>query len=436
MLFFINLFVSLLFLLSCDKSFVNDEKMHTQKQTQEKLANGDGEISEEYKALAAKHSKLAKECELISEEYKALAVEHTKLAQKHKSDSAKYKALADKKQEEEEEEKKKIPTNTKQPVPFPEKTAWQKDKEFLETICKKLYSIFPENSYQSLMAKAKEMKIPPKYSKEMQDVATSYELDFDQILFLNTYLDIAETFGCTTFAILPSRSNNNKLLMGRNLDYQSFNILYESKTVYYDAEDQKNFIISISWPGLVGVLSAMNRHGLSLAIMEVTYDKFAPHMPYPMIMRQILESCKNVEDVKKFMREHEQDISSSFQFMAVDINRAIVVEASLNENNKGITAFREPGLENVLKACNHFEKLREMSPTVGIEREIFFRKEMENINKKYDIADIKKILKVTALGSNLQSMIFIPSEYKILLALGSKKLPAVDSEYCSIEFPN
>ena len=103
---------------------------------------------------------------------------------------------------------------------------------------------------------------------------------------------------CSTVTLPASASPDGVARFGRNLDFPSFD-LADTQTVVqiYRPDDGRNAFMAVGWPGMAGVLSGMNEHGLTLANMEVRRPSRLPSaMPYILLYRTVLERCTTVEE--------------------------------------------------------------------------------------------------------------------------------------------
>src|SRR5690606_9849818 len=65
--------------------------------------------------------------------------------------------------------------------------------------------------------------------------------------------------GCSSFAVWGDRSADGKLLIARNLDFYLNDDFAENKMVYFVRPENGIPFMSISWAGMIGVVSGMNK---------------------------------------------------------------------------------------------------------------------------------------------------------------------------------
>jgi predicted choloylglycine hydrolase len=76
---------------------------------------------------------------------------------------------------------------------------------------------------------------------------------------------------------------------------------------------------------MIGVLSGMNEHGLTLANMEVDRGLRLPSaMPYTLLYRTILERCRTVDEAIALLRATPRQTANNLMLMDASGDRAVV----------------------------------------------------------------------------------------------------------------
>ena len=95
---------------------------------------------------------------------------------------------------------------------------------------------------------------------------------YHRFVFLNALYDIALSFehspllGCTSFALTDGAALDGHVVLARNFDFEAGPVFDEKKAVFLVRETGRIPYASVSWPGLVGAVSAMNAEGLALVV--------------------------------------------------------------------------------------------------------------------------------------------------------------------------
>jgi predicted choloylglycine hydrolase len=168
-------------------------------------------------------------------------------------------------------------------------------------------------------------KISPAHMEEIVSLAESSGIEQRTILLAQCFLDLTNSVACATIALPASASPDGVARMGRNLDFPSLNIADKLSVVMVYKPAGAYQFVAIGWPGLVGVLSGMNEHGLTLANMEVSRaPRFPSAMPYPLLYRTVLEKCRNVDDAIALLERTPRQSANNLMLMDAAGNRAVV----------------------------------------------------------------------------------------------------------------
>ena len=143
------------------------------------------------------------------------------------------------------------------------------------------------------MSRVMEKSIPAEYIKEMKAFAKAAGMKYEDILLANTVFDIKRVIFCTTFVATGKRSADGKPVFGRNLDFPTMGVAHRFSCVVVYHPTKGRAVASVSFPGLIGVLSGLNDVGVAAAVMEVHLQGAqiqAP--PYAMVFRTALTEAE------------------------------------------------------------------------------------------------------------------------------------------------
>jgi len=127
--------------------------------------------------------------------------------------------------------------------------------------------------------------MPPAFREELKGLSSGSGVSHSDLLMMNTLDDLLNVLrrlaprvpklGCSSFALLGERCRDSAMLHGRNLDYHFrgtsledhgavARLLAGQSLVFVYRPSGRAAFISIGWPGLVGVTTAINQEGLCL----------------------------------------------------------------------------------------------------------------------------------------------------------------------------
>lgn len=138
---------------------------------------------------------------------------------------------------------------------------------------------------------------------------------YQRLVFLNALYDIALSFegtplvGCTTFFV-DARATGGGVLLARAFDFDVHPVFDQKKTVFSVLEDGRIPFLSVSWPGLVGVVSGMNEAGVAVVVhgarMGVTATSGEPVVH---ALRRVLSSARTAQDATRALADREPLVS-------------------------------------------------------------------------------------------------------------------------------
>jgi isopenicillin-N N-acyltransferase-like protein len=139
----------------------------------------------------------------------------------------------------------------------------------------------------------------PALHEELLGIAEGSGRGFEQILFLNSMLELEDLrpaslgarllnkrlWGCTSFVVLPKASADGHVYVGQTFDmeqyYRRFNVIFR---IVHD-DGHRELVYSLA--GLLG-LNGMNSSGIGLAINKLVATDARPGALYPQLVRQAL----------------------------------------------------------------------------------------------------------------------------------------------------
>lgn len=261
-----------------------------------------------------------------------------------------------------------------------------------------------------------EQKLSPEHRAEVQGLAAGAGLDERSIMLGQCFLDLTSMVACSTVSLPAEASADGVARMGRNLDFPSLNVLdSRSAVLVFKPSDGRYAFASITWPGLLGVLSGMNEHGLVLCNMEVTRGPRMPvAMPYTMLYRTVLEKCRDVDEAVALLQRTPRQTPNNIMLMDAAGNRA-----ACELTPEGVVVRRgTPG--KALISTNH-QRGQDCDTPGRCDRYDALHDQSAAEFGKIDVKQIESMLAAAAQPRfTVQSMVFEPSNRVIYLATGKE----------------
>ena len=119
--------------------------------------------------------------------------------------------------------------------------------------------------------------------------------------------------GCTSFAATGERTENGKLLIGRNFDFY-FGDDFARDVILAVFRPEEGFqFVSATWACFSGVVSGMNEKGLTVTLNSAKSDiPGKGKTPVSLIARQILQYASNIDQAYEIARSYESFVSETF----------------------------------------------------------------------------------------------------------------------------
>lgn len=206
--------------------------------------------------------------------------------------------------------------------------------------------------------------IPPSYLDEIYGLSTHLDDaypyagdNFSLTLLMHAAHDLGHALrdlaivGCSSVASWGDKTEDGKLLIGRNFDFYVGNEFAENKVLNFVRPEQGIPFVSVSWPGMIGVVSGMNKEGLTVTMNAgKSTIPLSAKRPISIVAREILERATDIKEAIVIAKEAQSFVSESLMIGSAKDKKAVLLEIS--PKNFGIY---EVDNGNQLVCTNHFQ---------------------------------------------------------------------------------
>lgn len=157
--------------------------------------------------------------------------------------------------------------------------------------------------------------------------------------------------GCTSLAVWNENTEDGDLLIGRNFDFYVGDEFAENKLIEFVEPEDGIPYMSVSWPGMIGVVSGMNKEGITVTINAgKSKIPLTAKTPISLVTREILQYAKNTDDAIAIAKMRKVFVSESILVGSAHDKNAVIIEVS----PKNFGVYRVENTDKVF-CTNHFQ---------------------------------------------------------------------------------
>jgi hypothetical protein len=239
-----------------------------------------------------------------------------------------------------------------------------------EVFVEQIRQLIPSENYLKFlkfvvvwMNRKMDKHVPLEYQREIYGVSLAASADFrfigpDYLRFLNYHAahDIGHALqnmnlvACTAFGVKGERSEDGHLLVGRNFDFSMGDDFARNKIVAFYAPEKGYRFASVTWGGMIGVVSGMNERGLAVTLNAAKSGMpTSSKTPTSILARRILQYAGTIDEAYAIAGESETFVAESFLISSARDHRTVVIEKSPDKMD-----MYDPG-GDVIILTNHFQ---------------------------------------------------------------------------------
>lgn len=208
------------------------------------------------------------------------------------------------------------------------------------------------------------LHVPEEFKTEIYGVSQYASDDYDKIapkylrtLYLHGAHDIGHALqdlalvGCSSLAVWGDKSEDGSLVVGRNFDFYAGDEFAEDKIIAFITPKKGHPFMMVTWGGMIGVVSGMNKEGLSITINAGKSEiPLVAKTPISILAREILQYASTTEEAIAIAKNREVFVAESIMISSAKDKKAILIEVA--PDNFGVFEVEN---SNQLVCSNHFQ---------------------------------------------------------------------------------
>ena len=254
------------------------------------------------------------------------------------------------------------------------------------------------------------LHIPEEYKAEIYGLSQFSSSNFSEIgepylrlLYLHGAHDIGHALqdlmlvGCSSFAVWGDKTVDGELLIGRNFDFYAGDDFAEEKIIAFVNPSEGHKFMSVTWGGMIGVVSGMNDQGLTVTINAGKSEiPLVAKTPISIVTREILQYASTIDEAIEIAKKREVFVSEAIFVGSAKDKKAAIIEVA--PDNFGVYEVENT---DELICSNHFQSeaykndernlkwIEESHSMYRFER----MEELISENKKLNVVDAVAILR-------------------------------------------
>lgn len=213
------------------------------------------------------------------------------------------------------------------------------------------------------------LNIPDEYKTEIYGISEYSSHEYDNIaprylrsLYLHASHDIGHALqdlalvGCSSFAAWGEKSEDGNLILGRNFDFYAGDDFAKDKIVAFINPKEGYPFMMVTWAGMIGAVSGMNKEGLTVTINAAKSKiPLVAKTPISILTREILQYATTIDEAIAIAKKRKVFVSESIMVGSANDEKAIIIEVAPHD----FGVYEVPN-SNQLICSNHFqsEKLK------------------------------------------------------------------------------
>lgn len=140
--------------------------------------------------------------------------------------------------------------------------------------------------------------------------------------------------GCSSFSVNGKASEDDELLVGRNFDFSMGDAFARNKIAAFYRPDSGHPFMMVTWPGMTGAVSGMNKEGLSVTLNAARSGiPKRVGTPVSLIGREILQHASTIQEAYEIAASKRSFVAETFLIASAKEGETAVIEKTPRKMN-------------------------------------------------------------------------------------------------------
>ena len=166
-------------------------------------------------------------------------------------------------------------------------------------------------------------------SKEYSYIAPPYQrlLNYHAAHDIGHAVQNMHLVACTALGTWENSTSDSTMYIGRNFDFYVGDDFAKNKIIAFVNPKKGYPFMSVTWGGMIGVLSGMNLQGLTITLnADKSGMPSGTGTPVSIIAREILQYASTIDEAFAIAKKHKSFVSESFMIGSANDKKIAIIE--------------------------------------------------------------------------------------------------------------
>ncbi|MDJ1485780.1 C45 family autoproteolytic acyltransferase/hydrolase [Cytophagaceae bacterium YF14B1] len=189
--------------------------------------------------------------------------------------------------------------------------------------------------------------------------------------------------GCTSFGIWGDKTEDGSIIIGRNFDFYVGDKFAQDKIVLFVRPDSGYNMMLVTWGGMIGVVSGMNEHGLTVTLNAAPSEiPTGTATPISLVARQVLQYARTTQEAYNIIEKSHVFVSEMLLVGSAQDHKVVSIEKTPTKTSM----YQTDASSSRILCTNHFQSniFKSDSLNINHQKNNPTQKRFERLNELLD----------------------------------------------------